>query len=76
MCHGVLNHCERERTRQKHFRPAVIEMLAEARLKHDDLLDAQSRWLRECLTMCLKERDNRNVRLVPGPLLSRHAGET
>jgi RNA polymerase sigma-70 factor, ECF subfamily len=45
----VLNHCQRERTRQKHFRPAVIELLAEARLKHDDLLDAQSRWLRECI---------------------------
>ena len=45
----VLNYCQRERTRRKHFRPAVIELLADARLKHDDLFEAQSRWLEECL---------------------------
>ncbi len=45
----VLNYCQRERTRRKHFRPAVIDLLADARLKHDDLLEAQSRWLQECV---------------------------
>ena len=45
----VLNHCQREQTRRKHFRPAVIELLADARLKHDDLLEAQSRWLEQCI---------------------------
>jgi RNA polymerase sigma-70 factor, ECF subfamily len=45
----VLNHCQRERTRQKHFRPATIDLLAEARLEHDGLFEAQSRWLSECL---------------------------
>ncbi len=45
----VFNYCQRERTRHKHFRPAVIELLAEARLNNDGLLDAQSRWLKECL---------------------------
>jgi RNA polymerase sigma-70 factor, ECF subfamily len=45
----VLNHCQRERTRRKYFRPAVLELLADARLKHDDLFDAQSQWLDECI---------------------------
>lgn len=45
----VLNYCQRERTRRKYFRPAIIELLADARLKHDDLFDAQSRWLGECM---------------------------
>ena len=56
----VLNHCQRERTRQKHFRPAVIDLLAEARLKHDDLFDAQSRWLSNCLQK-LAEIDRRLI---------------
>jgi RNA polymerase sigma-70 factor, ECF subfamily len=45
----VLNHCQRERTRRKYFRPAVIDLLAESRLEHDDLFEAQSRWLGDCL---------------------------
>lgn len=45
----VLNFCQRERTRHKHFQPAVIELLADDRLKHDDLFEAQSRWLAECM---------------------------
>lgn len=45
----VLNHCQRERTRRKHFQPAVIELLADARIEHDELLEAQSRWLDKCM---------------------------
>ena len=45
----VLNYCQRERTRHKHFQPAVIELLADARLQHDNLLEAQSRWLKMCV---------------------------
>jgi len=45
----VLNHCRRERTRRKYFRPAIIEMLADTRRDNDQLLDAQSRWLKECV---------------------------
>lgn len=45
----VLNHCQRERTRRKYFGPAVIELLADARLQHDELFDAQSQWLDECM---------------------------
>jgi RNA polymerase sigma-70 factor, ECF subfamily len=45
----VLNHCQRERTRHKHFRPAIIDLLAEVRLEYDDLFEAQSRLLSECL---------------------------
>ena len=45
----VLNHCQRERTRRKYFRPAVIEMLADARGENDKLLESQSRWLKECV---------------------------
>lgn len=45
----VLNHCQREQTRKKHFQPAVIELLADARLKHESLLEAQSRWLQQCM---------------------------
>lgn len=45
----VLNHCQRERTRRKYFRPAVLELLADARIKHDDLFDAQSQWLGDCM---------------------------
>jgi RNA polymerase sigma-70 factor, ECF subfamily len=45
----VLNYCQRERTRHKYFRPAVIELLADERMKHDELLDAQSRWLDQCV---------------------------
>ena len=56
----VLNHCQRERTRRKHFRPAVIELLADARLKNDDLLEAQSRWLQECVEK-LAEIDRRLI---------------
>jgi RNA polymerase sigma-70 factor (ECF subfamily) len=46
----VLNYCQRERTRHKYFRPAVLELLADARMEHDELLDAQSRWLGECMS--------------------------
>jgi RNA polymerase sigma-70 factor, ECF subfamily len=56
----VLNHCQRERTRRKYFRPAVIEALADTRLKHDDLFDAQSRWLRQCMQK-LSDRDRQVV---------------
>ena len=45
----VLNHCQRERTRRKHFRPATIELLADVRLQRDDLLEARSRWLEKCI---------------------------
>lgn len=45
----VLNHCQRERTRRKYFSPVVIELLADARLKHDELFDAQSQWLDKCM---------------------------
>jgi RNA polymerase sigma factor (sigma-70 family) len=41
----VLNYCQRQRTRRKYFRPAVIELLADTRAEHDDLLEAQSHWL-------------------------------
>ena len=41
--HKVLNYCQRERTRHKHFRPVVIELLADVRLKHDDLLEDPGR---------------------------------
>ena len=47
--HRVRNHCRRERTRRKHFRPAVLEQLADASLEHDELLEAQSRWLEKCI---------------------------
>jgi RNA polymerase sigma-70 factor, ECF subfamily len=63
----VLNHCQRERTRRKYFRPAVIELLIDARLKHDDLLEAQSRWLEECARK-LNEDDRRLIE-------DRYAGE-
>jgi RNA polymerase sigma-70 factor, ECF subfamily len=56
----VLNHCQRERTRRKYFRPAVMELLADARLEHDELLDAQSRWLGECVEK-LPEADRQLV---------------
>jgi RNA polymerase sigma-70 factor, ECF subfamily len=56
----VLNHYQRERTRQKHFQPAVIEVLAEARLEHDELFEAQSRWLGECIEK-LAETDRRLI---------------
>ena len=56
----VLNHCQRERTRRKYFRPAVLELLAEARLKHDELFDAQSHWLDECMRK-LAETDRRLI---------------
>ncbi len=45
----VLNYCQRERTRRKYFRPAIVELLADARDEYDDLLEAQSRWLKECM---------------------------
>lgn len=45
----VLNHCQRERTRRRYFRPAAMELLADARLEHDELFDAQSRWLTDCM---------------------------
>lgn len=64
----VLNHCQRERTRHKHFRPAVIELLAEARLKNDDLFEAQSRWLKDCMQ---KLADN-DRRLIEQRYASRH----
>jgi len=63
----VLNYCQRERTRHKYFRPAVIELLADARLKHDDLLEAQSRWLDDCMHK-LPEAERRLVE-------QRYAGE-
>jgi RNA polymerase sigma-70 factor, ECF subfamily len=56
----VLNHCQRERTRRRHFRPAVMDLLADARLRHDDLLDAQSHWLEECVRK-LDESDRRLI---------------
>lgn len=56
----VLNYCQRERTRRKYFRPAVLELLADARQKHSDLLDAQSQWLDECMSK-LAEGDRRLV---------------
>lgn len=56
----VLNYCQRERTRHKHFRPAVIEMLADARLEHDELLEAQSRLLVQCMNR-LAEIDRRLI---------------
>jgi RNA polymerase sigma-70 factor (ECF subfamily) len=56
----VLNHCQRERTRQKHFCPAIVDLLAEARLEHDDLFEAQSRWLSDCLRK-LTEIDRRLI---------------
>lgn len=52
----VLNYCQRERTRRKYFRPAVIELLADARQEHEGLLEAQLRWLAEC-TKKLDEAD-------------------
>ena len=56
----VLNYCQRERTRRKHFRPAVIELLADARIEHDALLEVQSRWLKECMEK-LAEIDRRLI---------------
>jgi RNA polymerase sigma-70 factor, ECF subfamily len=63
----VLNYCQRERTRHKHFQPAVIEALADTRLQHDDLLEAQSRWLQACVEK-LAEIDRRLIQ-------QRYAGE-
>ena len=63
----VLNYCQRERTRHKHFQPAVIEALADTRLEQDDLLEAQSRWLKECVEK-LAEIDRRLIQ-------QRYAGE-
>jgi RNA polymerase sigma-70 factor, ECF subfamily len=45
----VLNFCQKERTRHKHFQPTTVEVLAETRLQHSDLFEAQSRWLAACL---------------------------
>ena len=42
------------------FQPAVIELLADARLKHDDLLEARSRWLEKCVER-LEEVDRRLI---------------
>jgi RNA polymerase sigma-70 factor, ECF subfamily len=64
----VLNHCQRERTRQKHFRPAIIDLLAETRLTHDDLLEAQSRWL----TVCLEKLAETDRRLIERRYVSSH----
>jgi RNA polymerase sigma-70 factor (ECF subfamily) len=47
--HRVLSHGRRERTQRKHFRPAIIEQIADARLEHDELLEARSRWLEKCI---------------------------
>ncbi len=58
--HKVLNFCQREQTRRRHFQPAVIELLADARLKHDDLLEARSRWLEKCVER-LEEVDRRLI---------------
>jgi RNA polymerase sigma-70 factor, ECF subfamily len=52
----VSNYYQRERTRRKHFSEAAVELLAEARQKNEGLLDAQSRWLSECM-MRLAEMD-------------------
>jgi RNA polymerase sigma-70 factor, ECF subfamily len=73
----VLNHCQRERTRQKHFRPAVIELLAEARLEHDDLFEAQSRWLQQCIEK-LTEHDRHMIeqRYASKHTLAEMAAET
>lgn len=54
----VLNFRQRERTRRKFFSEAVLEALAEVRLRHDDLLEAQTGALRQCLEK-LPERDRR-----------------
>jgi RNA polymerase sigma-70 factor, ECF subfamily len=56
----VLNYCQRERTRRRHFRPAVIELLADTRLQQDELFEAQSRWLNECMQR-LDEVDRRLI---------------
>jgi RNA polymerase sigma-70 factor, ECF subfamily len=56
----VLNYCQRERTRHKYFRPAVIELLADARLQHDEMFEAQSHWLAECMAR-LAETDRRLI---------------
>jgi RNA polymerase sigma-70 factor (ECF subfamily) len=54
----VLNFRQRERTRRKFFSEAVLEALADVRLRHDDLLEAQAAALQRCLEK-LPERDRR-----------------
>ncbi|MEN6406747.1 MAG: sigma-70 family RNA polymerase sigma factor [Thermoguttaceae bacterium] len=63
----VLNYCQRQRTRWNHLRPAVIELLADTRAKHNDLLEAQSHWLGKCL-----EKLPENDRLL---VKQRYSGE-
>jgi RNA polymerase sigma-70 factor, ECF subfamily len=45
----VLNYYQRERTRQRHFSEATVELLADSRAENDGILEAQSRWLVECM---------------------------
>jgi RNA polymerase sigma-70 factor (ECF subfamily) len=57
----ALNFRQREKTRRKFFSEAVIEALAEVRLRHDDLLEAQVHALESCLRK-LPDRDQQLVR--------------